>query len=206
MPKLSDVLDVAETVFSPSKGRGMKAAKAGKGAVPALKKVLDALDSVPARVVRPFIRRADAVPPPSPYPQPGLAPNLNPAKKPFPAPKPDPQPKPQAQPSRQGAGTKTATKEKNEPLQTGKGVVRMSDALRIVALYAVPAMRATAQRAMLSQQLGQSNPREKVTLAPLFPGEPTRYVQYRVPSLGIDRTDDDVAEFVTSQPPGDALT
>jgi len=204
MPQISEVLEVAEAVFSRGKGRRIKGGPKGKGPDAAIEKLNQGINKALDKVAKKLLGR-DAVPPPSPYPQPGLPPQLNPAKKPFPAPKPDPAPKPQPQPGRQGAGPRVGTQQRTDPGQTGKGVVRMSDALRIVALYSVPAMRETAQRVMLAQQLGQSNPREKVTLAPLYPGEPTRYVHYRISGPGIDRTDDDVVEFVTSQPPGDAL-
>jgi len=206
MPQISEVLEVAEAVFSRGKGRRIKGGPKGKGPDAAIEKLNEGIQTALDKVAKKLLGR-DAVPPPSPYPQPGLPPNLNPAKKPFPSPKPAEAPKPQPQPSRQGAGTKTATKEKTEPLQTGKGVVRMSDALRIVALYAVPAMRATAPPAMLAQQLGQSNPREKVTLAPLYPGEPTRYVHYRVSDrMGETADDRTPGELETAKPPGDALT
>jgi len=181
MPQISEVLEVAEAVFSRGKGRRIKGGPKGKGPDAAIEKLSEGINSALDKVAKKLLGR-DAVPPPSPYPQPGLPPQLNPAKKPFPSPNPEPSPKPQAQPGRQSAGPKMETRTRQRRDDTaGKGVVRMRDALNIVGAYAVPAMRQAARQAMLNAQLGQFNKREKVALAPLYPGEPTRYVHYRVP-------------------------
>jgi len=159
-----------------------------KGIVPLVK------GAVKGVVARGAARKMPIPEPPLPI-RPGVHPKVIPPAKPAPQPKIPPEPKQVGKPFRRGKADRKpegpsdpnrAPARQDAAKAEGQRLLRFRDVVEIVTSMLKPAQAQPIIVAARQRLLWQKNKRERETLAPLYPGAPTRYVMRRRGGAGHD--------------------